>query len=80
MLTGGFILSTDSSLQFAAVNRENMKDIFSLDRVVWAIHNVALYRFLIAIHFNIFPWFPLLIILALDPLEIQNSQSMQSRI
>jgi len=80
MFTGEFNLSTDNSQQFAAVNRDNVKDIFSLHKVVCVTNIASLYRCLSLIYFNIFPWSPLLIFLPLEPLEVQNSHSVQFRI
>ena len=44
MLSCGLSISTPCSMQFAAVNRDNVKDIVSVHRDVWAITDVALYR------------------------------------
>jgi len=44
MIKGGFKISTVSSLQFAVVNRDNVRDVVSVHRVVWAINDVKLYR------------------------------------
>ena len=52
MISGGFKISTVCSLQFAAVNRNNVKNIFSVHRVVWAINVVTLYRGLTVINPN----------------------------
>jgi hypothetical protein len=41
---------TICSLQFAAVNRDYVKDVFSVLRVVWAINVVTLYRGLTVIN------------------------------
>ena len=65
MIPGGFTLSALCSLQFAAVNRNNMKDIDSVHRGLWAINDVELYRGLTVINLNTFSSFRLLIYLAL---------------
>ena len=44
MIKGGFKISTVSSLQFAVVNRDNVRDVVSVHRVVWAINDLKLYR------------------------------------
>ena len=44
MIKGGFKISTVSSLQFAVVNRDNVRDVVSVHRVVWAKNVVKLYR------------------------------------
>jgi len=61
MITGGFTLSTDNSLQFAAGIRDNLKDIFCVHIFVWAKNNVPLFRCLSVIYFHIISWFPPLI-------------------
>ena len=60
-----FTIPTLCSLQFAAVNRNNMKDIDSVHRGLWAINDVELYRGLTVINLNTFSSFRLLIYLAL---------------
>ena len=47
MIKCGLKIFTVCSLQFAAVNRDNLKDVVSVHRVVWAINVVTLYRGLI---------------------------------
>jgi len=44
MIKGWLKIFTVCSLQFAVVNRDNVKDVFSVLRVVWAINVVTLYR------------------------------------
>jgi len=44
MIKGGFKISTVSSLQFAVENRDNVRDVLSVHRVVWTINDVTLYR------------------------------------
>ena len=51
--TGGLKISIVCSLQFAAVNRDNMKDVVSVHRVVGAINHVTLYWGLTVINPNI---------------------------
>ena len=69
MISGGFKLLTVCSLQFAAVNLYNVKDVFSVHRVVWAINDVTLYRGLTLVNPNIFSSLRLLIYMM-----IKNSQ------
>ena len=44
MFSCGLSLSTLCSMQFVTVNRNNVKDVVSVRRVVWAVNDVALYR------------------------------------
>jgi len=44
MIESEFPISTVCSLQFAAVNRDNVKYIVSVLRVVWAKNLVGIYR------------------------------------
>ena len=44
MIQCGFTFCTVCSLQFAALNRDNVRDVVSVHRVVWAIKDVKLYR------------------------------------
>jgi len=53
MIKGGLKIFTVCSLQFAAVNRDNVKDVVSVHRVVWAINDVTLYWGLTVINPNI---------------------------
>jgi len=50
MIKCGLKLFTVFSLQFAAVNRDNVKDVVSVHRVVWVINVVTLYRGLTVIN------------------------------
>ena len=80
MISGAFIIPTVCSLQFAAVNRDNMKEVFSVHTVVWTVNDVELYRGLTVINFIIFPRFRLLIYLALQSLDRQKSQTLSLQI
>jgi len=53
MISGGLKISTVCSLQFATVNRDNVRDVVCVHRVVWAINDVTLYRGLTVINPNI---------------------------
>jgi len=44
MIKCGLKIFTVCSLQFAVVNRDNVKDVVCVHRVVWAINGVTLYR------------------------------------
>jgi len=44
MIKGGLKIFTVFSLEFAVVNRDNVKDVVSVHRVVWVINDVTLYR------------------------------------
>jgi hypothetical protein len=65
MLPGEFKISTLFSLQFAAVNRDKLKDVVSVHRVLLAINGVVLYRGLTVINHNNISSLRLLICLAL---------------
>ena len=72
-----FIISTVCSLQFAAVNRDNATDVVSVNRVVWVINVVALYRGITVIYFNKFPSLRRSMYLSLQSLERQKSQTIR---
>ena len=44
MIKCGLKIFTVCSLQFAAVNRDNVKDVVSVHRVVWVMNDIMLYR------------------------------------
>jgi hypothetical protein len=50
MIKCGLKISTICPLQFAAVNRDNVKDVASVHRVVWVKNVVTLYRGLTVIN------------------------------
>jgi hypothetical protein len=52
LITCGLEIFSVCSLQFAAVNRDNVKDVVSVHRVVRAINVVTLYRGLTVINPN----------------------------
>ena len=52
MISGVFKICTVCSLQLAAANRDNVRDVVSVHRVVWAINDVTLYRDLSVINPN----------------------------
>jgi len=52
MIQCGLNIFTVCSLQFAALNPDNVKDVFSVHRIVWAINDVTLYRGLNVINPN----------------------------
>jgi hypothetical protein len=56
MIPGRYTISTVCSLQFVAVNWDNVKDVVSVHTVVWAIDDVALYRGLTVIYPNNTGW------------------------
>jgi len=76
-MSGGFTISTLCSLQFAAVNRDNVKDVVSVHRDVWAIVDVALYRGLTVKNFKIYYSFRLLIYLVVHYLDRHKSQTLR---
>ena len=80
MISIGFTISTICSLQFAAVNRNNVKDAVLVHRVVWAINNVEIYWDLTVINFIIIPRFLLLIYSVMQSLDRQKSQTLPSQI
>jgi hypothetical protein len=80
IISGLFTLSAVCLVKFAAVNRDNVKDVVSAHTVLWAVIDVALYRSLTVIYFNNFSRFPLLIFLALKSLYKQNSQTFRPSI
>jgi hypothetical protein len=65
MLPGEFKISTLCSLQFAAVNRDKVKDVVSVHIFVLAINGVVLYRGLTVINHNNISSLRLLMYLAL---------------
>ena len=52
MIKGGLKIFSFCSRRFAVVNRDIVKDVVSVHRVVWAINVVTLYRGLIVINPN----------------------------
>ena len=44
MIKGGFKIFTVCSLQFEAVNRDNVRDVVSIHRAVWVMNDMMLYR------------------------------------
>jgi len=52
MIKCGLKIFTVFSLEFAVENRDNVKDVVSVRRVVWAINDVTLYRGLTVINLN----------------------------
>ena len=52
MIKCGLKIFTVCSLQFAVVNRDIVKDVVSVHRVVWAVNVVTLYRGLTVINTN----------------------------
>jgi hypothetical protein len=54
IITSGFTISTVSSLHFKKVNRYKFYDGISIQKVVWAMNDVAIYRCLTVINFNNF--------------------------
>jgi hypothetical protein len=72
-----FTIPNVCSPQIAAVNRDDVKYVFSVHIVVWAINNVALYRVLTVIYFNNFFNFPIEIFLFLKSLGRQNSLTLR---
>jgi len=70
-----FTIPTLCSLQFAAVYRDDVKDVISVHTDVWSINYVALYRGLTVIYFNNISSFPILIFLSLTSLDRQNSHT-----
>ena len=93
MISGVFTVSTVCSLEFVAVNGDNLKDLVSVHTVLWAVIDVELYhtvlwavidvelyRSLFVIYFNNISRFPILIFLALKSLDRQNSQTLRPQI
>jgi len=76
-LSGRISISTVCSLQFLAVNRNNLKAVFSVRRVVLTIKYVAFYGVLLQFILNIFFIFRLLIYLTLRYLDRQKSKTIR---
>ena len=77
IISGGFKISTVSSLQLVALNLDEPTDVVSVNRVLWVMNDVALYRGITIIYFNNFPTFLQLIYLALQSLDRQKSQTIR---